>query len=43
MKWKKRMALPRVLALSCTPIKVLSIKAAQNNLFEVGKAISFGM
>ncbi|PRX53405.1 hypothetical protein B0G52_1444 [Cohnella sp. SGD-V74] len=37
------MVLPRVLALSCKPMKVLSIRATQNNLSEAGKAIPFGM
>ncbi|RED89119.1 hypothetical protein DFP98_10190 [Cohnella phaseoli] len=37
------MVLPRVLALGCLPLKVLSILAAQNNLSEVGKTIPFEM
>gem|GEM_PF-1697724 len=37
------MALSRVLALSCIPMKVLSIQATQNNLSEADKAIPFGM
>ncbi|QTH44130.1 hypothetical protein J4772_06955 [Cohnella sp. LGH] len=43
MEWKKGMVLPRVLALGCLPLKILSIQAAQNNLSEVGKIIPFGM
>ncbi|PRX74329.1 hypothetical protein B0G52_102356 [Cohnella sp. SGD-V74] len=37
------MVLLRVLALSCMPMKFLSIQATQNNLFEAGKAIPFEM
>ncbi|WP_391573739.1 hypothetical protein [Cohnella sp.] len=43
MEWRKGMVLPRVLALGCLPLKVLSILAAQNNLSEVGKTIPFEM
>ncbi len=43
MEWRKGMVLPRVLALSCLPIQILSIQVTQNNLSEVGKIIPFGM
>jgi len=43
MEWRKGLVLPRVLALSCLPLKGLLIQATQNNLFEVGKTIPLGM